>query len=96
MEKSSKIRVESKQPIGKLSIDTSRDFFYNEVYTVSIRSLLDAVVKVTGAVTGKVYVWSHAGAVIDVDSKDKDEILNKTRGRACCGGQSGKALFELA
>lgn len=96
MEKSSKVRVESKQPL-KLNIDEDKNFFYNQpVDTVSIRSLVDAIVKLTGAVSGNVYVWSQAGAVVDVDVRDKDEILNKKRGRACCGGQSGKALFELA
>lgn len=95
MEKSSKVRVESKQPL-KLNIDEDKNFFYNQqVDTVSIRSLVDAIVKLTGAVSGNVYVWSQAGAVVDVDVRDKDEILNKKRGRACCGGQSGKALFEL-
>lgn len=96
MEKSSKVRVESKQSLTKeLNIDSGRDFFYNDITTCSIRSLLDAVVKVTGAVTENVYIWPHAGAVIDVDVRDKDEILNKKRGRACCGGISGTALFEL-
>lgn len=91
-----KVRVESKQPsIKKLDIDEEKNFFYNEVETVSIRSLVDAQVKLTGAVSGKLYIWPHAGAVVVVDFQDKDEILNKKRGRSCCGGQSGKYLFEL-
>lgn len=95
MEKSSKVRVESKQPV-KLDIDEGKNFFYNEpIATVPIRSLIDAQIKLTGAVSGKVYIWPQAGAVVDVDARDKDEILNKKRGRSCCGGQSGKNLFEL-
>ena len=95
MEKPSKVRVESKQSV-KLDIDEEKNFFYNEpVATVSIRSLIDAQIKLTGAVSGKVYIWAQAGAVVDVDARDKDEILNKKRGRSCCGGQSGKNLFEL-
>ena len=94
MEKSSKVRVESKQPVN-LNIDEEKNFFYNEPDTVTIRSLVDAQVKLTGAVSGNVYIWPHAGVEIVVDARDKDEILNKKRGRACCGGQSGKALFEL-
>ena len=90
-----KVRVESRQPL-KLNIDEDKNFFYNqEIDTVSIRSLIDAKVKLTGAVSGKVYIWERAGAVISVDVVDKDEVLNKKRGRACCGGQSGKNLFEL-
>ena len=63
--------------------------------TVSIRSTIDAKVKVTGTATGNLYVFDRAGAIVSVDIRDKDEILNKKRGRACCGGISGKALFEL-
>ena len=96
MAQSDKVQFKGKQPVN-LHIDESRDFFYNDKNdTVSIRSRIDAIVKVTGAVTGKQYIWAHAGATEDVDVRDKDEILNKKRGRACCGGQGGKALFELA
>jgi len=63
--------------------------------TVAIRSLVDAQVKITGTVTGTVYVFPKAGSILDVDIRDKDEIINKKRGRACCGGNSGKSLFEL-
>ena len=67
---------------------------YNQ--TVSIRSMVDAKVKVTGAVTGKEYIWPSAGAVRhDIDIRDKDEILNKKRGRTCCGTATSKSLFEL-
>lgn len=96
MAESGKVRVEGKQSLlGKLDIDTKKNFFYNDKETVSIRSLIDAEVRLTGAVSGTLYVWSRSGAEVAVDILDKDEILNKKRGRACCGGKSGKALFEL-
>lgn len=63
--------------------------------TVPIRNLMDATVIVTGTVTGQQYKFHGAGDIVEVDSLDKDEILNKKRGRACCGGHSGKSLFEL-
>lgn len=96
MEKPSKVWNKSKSPVDEnLEVEVSQVSLYNSD-TVSIRSLVDAKVKVTGAVTENIYIWPHAGAVVDVDVRDKDEILNKKRGRACCGGQSGKALFEVA
>lgn len=96
MAQSNKIQFKGMSPVN-LHIDEGRDFFYNNKNdTVSIRSMVDAIVKVTGAVTGNHYIWACAGATVDVDVMDKDEILNKKRGRACCGGQSGKSLFELA
>lgn len=97
MASTDKVRVESRKPgVGKLDVDTEKNFFYNDTTTVSIVSLVDAIVKVTGAVTGNVYIWPHAGAEVEVDILDKDEILNKKRGRSCCGGISGTPLFQLA
>jgi len=66
---------------------------YNQF--VSIRSMVDATVKVTGAVTKKQYVFAGAGAIQNVDKQDADEILNKKRGRTCCGTATDKSLFEL-
>ena len=81
----------------KFGIEEEEPVSYNKetFSTVSIRNLLDATVKLTGTVTGQQYVFHGAGAIVEVDSRDKDEILNKKRGRACCGGQSGKSVFEL-
>lgn len=95
MAQSGKVWNKGEQPVEIPKIEKSGASAYNSVDTVSIRSLVDAKVKLTGAVSGKVYIWERAGAVVSVDVVDKDEVLNKKRGRACCGGQSGKNLFEL-
>lgn len=84
----SKLTVEENLPIEETGQEP-----YN--YTVSICLLIDARVKVTGTVTGNEYIFPKAGSIVEVDIRDKDEILNKKRGRSCCGGTSGKALFEL-
>ena len=84
-------------PLKKVEVEKEPWVEYtNEIDTVSIRSLVDATVKVTGTVTKKQYVFNGAGSTQDVDILDKDDILNKKRGRACCGGQSGTSLFVLA
>lgn len=89
-------KVQDKTDHTKLEVEVQKPVSYNkEIDTVSIRNLLDATVKLTGTVTGQRYVFHGAGAIVEVDSRDKDEILNKKRGRACCGGQSGKSVFEL-
>lgn len=67
---------------------------YN-IITVLIRSKVDANFKLTGTGTGNIYIWHGAGDIQEVDIKDKDDILNKKRGRACCGGESYTSLFEL-
>lgn len=63
--------------------------------TVKIICLLDAKVKVTGTVTGNLYIWERAGTALDVDIRDKDEILNKRRGGSCCGNNYNSPLFIL-
>ena len=80
--------------IYPLEEEKSNDTVSNPV-TVKIISLLDAKVKVTGIVTGNLYVWDRAGTAQNVDILDKDDILNKRRGRACCGGNSNTLLFIL-
>jgi hypothetical protein len=62
---------------------------------VRIVSLIDARVLITGTVTRTQYEFARAGTVVAVDSRDANEILNKKKGRACCGGESGKSLFQL-
>jgi len=94
MAQSSTIRFKNQQSVEELPIEVKVEEAYNSD-TVAIRSLVDAQVKITGTVTGTVYVFPKAGSILDVDIRDKDEIINKKRGRACCGGNSGKSLFEL-
>jgi len=64
--------------------------------TINLVSLIDARILVTGTVTGKQYEFARAGTPVAVDIRDKDELLNKKRGRACCGGNSNSAIFQIA
>mgnify|MGYP001310856621 CR=1 FL=1 len=70
---------------------------YNETNEyVAIRSRVDAKFLVTGAVTGKQYVFDRAGSVVNINRKDMNEILNKKRGVGCCGNSdTDRNLFEL-
>lgn len=65
------------------------------IETISITNLIDAIVEVTGTVTGNKYRFNGAGDSQPVDIRDKDELLNKKSGRACCGGESYTSLFVL-
>lgn len=66
------------------------------IETISITNLLDGIVEVTGTVTGNKYRFNGAGDSQSVDIRDKDELLNKKRGRACCGGNSYTSIFVLS
>lgn len=82
------------KPLKLLKVEnTAYSLYTND--TVAIISLLDAKVKIIGTVTGNLYIFERAGAVLDIDIKDKDDILNKKRGKACCGGIEGSRLFQL-
>jgi len=88
-----KIPNKTYSPLEVLGVDKELEKEYTS--TVNICSLIDAKVIITGTVTKTRYEFAKAGTVVAVDIRDKDEILNKKKGRACCGGQSGKALFQL-
>lgn len=77
------------------TVSYNKEATLDTVSTVSIQLMIDATLKITGTVTGLQYVFHGAGAIVDVDFKDKDELLNKKRGNSCCGGQSGKSIFAL-
>ena len=62
--------------------------------TVKIQCMIDAKVKLIGTATGNTYIFSGAGSVVEVALADKDEILNKKRGRSCCG-KGNNSLFTL-
>lgn len=61
---------------------TSKETTYNKVV---LRSNINARLKLYGAVTGELYVWSKAGAEIEVDERDAKEFLAKSLGKTCCG-----------
>jgi hypothetical protein len=64
--------------------------------TVKIALRIDAKVQVQGSVSGKTYLFSGAGSVVDVDKLDVDALLQKRQGgRQCCGGtDNGNQVFE--
>jgi len=78
----------------KSAIDNPPKGEYND--TVSILCLIDGIVSVVGTATGKTYIFPRAGTPVAVDIQDKDELLNKKKGRSCCGGQSFTNVFQLA
>ena len=68
-----------------------------EERTESVQSLFPAIIKRTGQVSGKRYVWDKAGAIVKVLSDDLPGILaSRIGGKGCCGGSSrGNELFRV-
>jgi len=70
-----------------------------QVETVRIVLLLDAILMVTGEVSKQVYKFPGAGSVVDVDKLDVEFLLQKRQGgRQCCGSGTteGNQIFALA
>lgn len=69
-----------------------------DITIVYIKALYPSIIKYTGQVTGQLYVWSGAGDVQPVDSRDAPYLLAKRRtNRVCCGGvvdEGGYKMFE--
>jgi hypothetical protein len=61
--------------------------------TVRLVLLRDLVLNYTGPVTKKLYVFSGAGAVVNVDTKDADIMLAKRSGDCCPGGSGPQPYF---
>ena len=66
------------------------------INSVQVQSLLDATVTYTGQVSGKSYVWSGAGAIVEVDKSDVSELLAKRRGKKPCCGAPEQKVFQIA
>ncbi len=64
--------------------------------TVRIVLLRNKKVKTKGSVTGEMYVFSGAGAILSVDERDVPTLLAKgAGGTSCCSGVPTSPYFEL-
>lgn len=94
MPKTRMIQIKGTDFSLKLALEKQVEEKYT-IETIAITNLIDSIVEVTGTVTGKKYRFNGAGDSQQVDIQDKDELLNKKRGRACCGGDSYASVFVI-
>jgi hypothetical protein len=68
-----------------------------QVETVPIVLIIDAIMTVTGEVSKREYKFSGAGSVVNVYKSDVEFLLQKRQGsRQCCGGTGdGNQVFAL-
>lgn len=87
-------RVEIEE--GKVEeIPNQVDFDLPEPVVQQLVLLKDVKLIVPGPVTGKIYTFSGAGSVVDVDIMDVEGLLNKNSGRSCCGSDKPTSYFSL-
>lgn len=91
--------VSNSDTLSNDTLDNTPVVKYNNVeQSVQIVCKFPANVSVRGQVTGKLYEWSGAGAVVKVDKSDASEILLKHIGESsCCSGSggTGNLIFEV-
>lgn len=70
---------------------------YNNIEQIRVTNKFPARLMYKGQVTGQLYIWEQAGAIVDVDARDLPELLSKKIGEtSCCGSsQRGNSLFEI-
>ena len=93
MAKRSKTQLSS-----EVGIDIVQEVYYTErEQSVLVVNKFPAMVKKTGQATGKLYVWTEAGAIVEVAKSDVAELLTHKVGESsCCGSNSkGNLLFEV-
>lgn len=96
MAKSNQIGVKGTEFTIKPALEVEINKAYNNPAFVRVVCLIDATVEVTGTVSETKYVFHGAGTALEVDERDVDELINKKRGRACCGGVGGTSIFTRA
>ena len=52
--------------------------------SVTIVLLQDVLLKITGSVTGNLYIFPGAGSIVSVDERDLPRLLAKKGGAPCC------------
>ena len=95
MAKRSSNRGASKSGLND-TLDIQLDTNYNESEQIRVTSKFPAKLMYEGQVTGQLYVWERAGAVVNVDVRDVPDLLSKQIGGGCCGNrQQENSLFEI-
>lgn len=62
--------------------------------TVKLILLKDFRLKTRGEVTGQEYIFSGAGAVVEINKYDAEIMLRKEQNKSCCGTISSP-VFQL-
>ena len=60
--------------------------------TIKLQLARDVKLNATGKVTGKLYTFNGAGAILDVDKEDA-EIMLKRKVSGCCPGSTGSTPY---
>lgn len=97
MAKRSAVQHENELAVEELAVELEEVNSEEEVSDetiVSVVSLTDGTKKVTGAVTGNLYVFNGAGSIVPMVLEDAQKLIEK-RNRSCCGSGIVSKIFEI-
>jgi len=92
-----KVEVDADLPKNEeVLVDSESKPLYNKPRVVRLRSTIDSRIEYIGQETGKLYIWTKAGSVVEVSENDALYLLEKRMGaKPCCGNSpSGRPIFE--
>ena len=92
--KSERVKVEDEVEISEEILEEEKpkekEVIIQSSETVQLVLLRDIKLKYAGPVSGKLYIFSGAGAIVDVDKEDAEIMLEKRGGICCDGSGTGK------
>lgn len=71
------------------------DFDLPEPVVQQLVLLKNVTLKITGSVSGTLYVFDGAGSVVDVDIRDVDKMMEKNTPTSCCGAGGPTPYFAI-
>lgn len=66
-----------------------------EIETVPVMLLKSMILKMTGKVTGKEYIFNGGGSIVNIDIKDMDYLLEHNQPTPSCCGNYSSPNFEV-
>jgi len=63
--------------------------------TVKVQFMKDKILRTVGKATGKVYVFSGAGAIVNVDEEDAQMMTDRSLPGCCPGSVGSTPYFQI-
>jgi len=93
---SSRVKSETEEVVEDEPVVKKRES-YNppKRKTIKLQLMKDKILRVAGKATGKVYVFSGAGAIVDVDEEDARIMMDRKQPSCCPGSIGSTPYFQI-
>lgn len=66
-----------------------------DIETVPVMLMKSMILKMTGKVTGKEYIFNGGGSIVDIDVRDMENLLENNKPIPSCCGSYSSPNFEV-